>query len=564
MGVTGLFSPRELPPISISTRTTLENLTGDWRYMRPIYKEGTPPCHDSCPAGEKVQGYLDLAKKGRFEEAWRLLVEDNPLPAIMGRICYHPCESSCNRGNYDEAVNIRGVERFLGDYALARDLLLERKKDGRRERVAVVGSGPAGLSASYHLSRSGYPVTIFEALSSPGGLLRSGIPPYRLPREILDREISRIQALGVEIKTGVRVGVNLKWEELQGYQAIFIAVGLSKGRPFRVEGSNLKGLYSGLEFLRDFNQGYEVRIGRRVAVIGGGNVAIDVARTARRLGADEVSLISLEPKGMLPAHPDELSQALREGIRPLHGRGVRCIRGRNGWLDRIEVRRVDFQGFDPDTGEVKFAFRKGRAMELPVDTVIAAIGQEADLSFLPPGIIDEKGKFTLNTPGQLGNTNIFAGGDVITGPGRAVDAIGAGKRIARAIHCYLQGIAMEEVTQPPVVSFDDLNLAYFFSEKRAESKILPLRERVSGFGEVEGGLSQTSVLVEASRCMSCGICNGCDNCWLFCPDLAISRNGQERGSYNINYEYCKGCGICVEECPRAAMAVEEEEVKWKR
>ncbi|MBI5166830.1 MAG: FAD-dependent oxidoreductase [candidate division NC10 bacterium] len=562
--VKGLFSPGMLPLISISSRTTLDTPTGSWRYMRPLYQDRTPPCQDGCPAGEKVQGYLDLAKKRKFNEAWRLIVEDNPLPAVMGRVCYHPCESACNRKDYDEAINIHAVERFLGDSALAQGLELEPASGGERgEHIAVVGSGPAGLSAAYQLARRGYPVTVFEALASPGGVLRAGIPPYRLPRPILDREIGRLQALGVEFRTGIRVGVDLRWEELQRYQAIFLAVGLSRTRPFPVEGARLKGFYSGLEFLRDFNQGHKVRVGARVAVIGGGNVAIDVARTARRLGAEEVSLISLEPKGELPAHPEELEQARREGIRLLDGRGVRRIQGRNSWVEALEVARVDFQGRDPVTGAVAFTFRKGKGMLIPVETVIAAIGQEADLSFLPQEIRGGGWLLPVDDHGRLRDTNIFAGGDVVTGPARAVDAIGAGKRAALAIHSYLQGVLLEEAKLPPVVPYERLNLAYFIPAKRAESRSLPIRERLAGFTEVESGLSQGMVRLEAERCMSCGVCNGCDNCWLFCPDLAISRKARERGAYVINYDYCKGCGICVEECPRTAMALEEE-VQWRR
>lgn len=543
----------EMPPVALSVASTAVNRTGAWADLRPLYRERPAPCQVACPAHLDVARWMRAAQRGRHEEAWRILMEGNPLPAVTGRICYRPCEEACNRGRFDQAVAIREVERFLGDLARAEGWRVAPEAKPKRERAAVIGSGPAGLSCAYRLALEGYPVTIFEALPRSGGILRVGIPGYRLPHEVLDGEVRRLRSLGVEIRTLTRVGHDLPWEALSAYQAIYVAVGCGRARALAIEGMDLRGVVAGLEFLQNVNLGRPMPIGRCVAVIGGGNVAIDVARSARRLGAEEVTLVALEAEEELPAHPEEIAAAQAEGIRLLCRRAAVGIEGADGVARRVRTAAARFLGRTP-AGEVRFEVVPGSESLLEAGTVICAIGQAPDLSFLPEGLSDG-GRLVVGPSGQLGATGIFAGGDAVTGPARAIDAMAAGMAAGRAMARFLAG---ETVAAPAglddPVPFDDLNLAYFRPERRTLPRELPLGERLHGFLEISGTFGPAEAAREAARCFNCGACTGCDNCYLFCPDVSIAKlPGPDR--YRVLEAYCKGCGICARECPRHVIAM---------
>jgi len=575
----------DMPPMPLSLGTTLVNKTGSWRYIRPLYVDKTPPCNHSCPAGEDIVGYLALIKEGRYKEAWELIKQENPFPGVCGRVCPHPCESECNRGELGGAIAIHTLERFLADWA-ARGMGEEGGK--RREdfashlsplgRVAVIGSGPAGLSCAYYLARHGYYATVFEALPFAGGMMRMGIPEYRLPREVLDREIADIEALGVEIRTNMRVGDDLKLSDLEDYQAIFIAVGLQKSRKLNVPGEDAEGVIPGLEFLKRVNLGEEVQVGPRVAVIGGGNTAIDAARSALRLGS-EVTILYRRSREEMPAIAEEVEEALAEGIRIRYLAAPTKILAEDGRVSKLEC--IGMRLGEPDeSGRRRPMPIAGSEYALEVDTIIPAIAQEEDVSFLETEswksetgeqrlIGVRRGRLFIDAAGATTLPGIFAGGDIATPFGTVAHAVGSGKRAALAIDRYLRGEDLEgfppideavhavpKDVDPTVVRFEDLNLAYFEEMERTEQAQRPIAERVRGFEEVNLGFGEDEARAEAERCCSCGTCNFCDTCFIFCPDVAISR--VDHRGYKVNYDYCKGCGVCAEECPRYAISMGRE------
>ena len=528
--------------------------TGNWRYMRPIYKDKKPPCNHACPAGERIQGYLDAVKHGRYLEGYRLIKEDMPFPSITGRVCYHPCESACNRGKYDDPIGIRSVERMLGDYGLGlpEDVVSRGPEQGKH--VGVVGSGPAGLSAAYQLARRGYEVTVYEALPKPGGLLRGGIPEWMLPQDVLDREIARIEALGVTIECDRALGGNLRWEELQRFDAIVLAVGLPVGRNLGVPGEDLEGVHRGLEFLRDIGLGREVPVGRRAVVIGGGNTALDAVRSALRLGAERAHMLCLETPEQMPVVAEERAEGLAEGCELVHETAVTEILSREGRVTGVRTARAVLA--TDETGAIRPRIVPGHEAEMECDTVIVCIGQRSELSYLPAtvpanGLIEADERH-----GQVGASRIFAAGDVVDGPGMVVQAVGSGKRVAGAIHRLLQEGSIEIPEEKPDVINDlrRLNLRYFKRAPRVRDMEREPEERVrSQKLEVRLGYSEEMAVREADRCFSCGVCNGCDNCWVVCPDTSIVRDERLNGHYSVNLNYCKGCGVCVQECPTGCL-----------
>jgi len=544
------ISRKEFLPLAVSFDSMRWNKTGSWRNVTPVYQDKVPPCHLACPAGEKVQAFLALASQERYAEALAIIREDNPLPGVCGRVCFHPCEDACNRRGYDEPLAIHAMERFIADNADS-PLPLPLKAKEKGERVAIVGSGPAGLSAAYHLALQGYPVTIFEALSEPGGMLRVGIPTYRLPRAVLDREIAAIQALGVQIRLNTRLGQDLTWEELGVFDAVFLATGAHRERKLGIPGEEASGVISGLEFLRDVNQGKEVVIGGKVAVIGGGNTAIDAARTALRLGAHPV-VIYRRSRLEMPAIPSEVSAAKREGVETLYlAAPVRIITER-GRVKGLECQRMRL-GEPDSSGRRAPEPIPGSAFTLEVDAVILAIGEAPDLSYLPEGVAVRDGLILTDGSGATTRSGLFAGGDAATGKGTVVEAIASGKQAARAINAYLRGEKGKGRETLTAIGPEALNWDYFEKKGRVDLPELPPEERVLGFREVNLHLSKEEALMEFRRCLSCGVCNRCDNCWKFCPDLCIIRGVD---GYRIDYDYCKGCGICYVECPRGAMSLQ--------
>jgi 2-oxoacid:acceptor oxidoreductase delta subunit (pyruvate/2-ketoisovalerate family) len=569
---------QDIPPIAISTATTVWNKTGTWRYLKPKYVSKTPPCNEACPAGNDIEGFMVLIKEGKLWEAWEKIKEENPFPGVCGRVCFHPCESSCNRREFDEALSIQAMERYIADWQSNVKREKPHTKPKRRGRVAVIGSGPSGLTCAYHLARMGYGVNVFESHSSPGGILRIGIPEYRLPRAVLDQEISDIESWGVEIKTNTRFGKDLSFEDLKKFQAVFIATGAHRSRGLNIEGDHLGGVLSGLEFLRTIPMGEKVSPVERIVVIGGGNVAVDASRSAWRLGAREVQMVCLESREEMPAFPDEILETEAEGIEILPSAMPLRITGGEGKVKKVDFIRAKLGEPKPD-GSLNPIPIPGTEFSLEADLVITAIGEVPDLSFLPQEVSVKKGLVQVDEMGLAHIKGYFAGGDATTPYHTVAGAIGSGKRAALAIHEYLQGgwsrekfrmiqvgekgtISLEKYfhppeggANPPVVSFKEINTDYFEHRPRISIPELSIEERRDGFREVRLGLDHEMALEEAGRCFNCGVCNGCDNCWVYCPDFAVKR---ENDRYEIDYDYCKGCGICFEECPRSAILLEEE------
>jgi NADH-quinone oxidoreductase subunit F len=464
------------------------------------------PCSDKCPAGINVLGFISQLQEGDYDAAWELITEANPLPGVTGRVCFHPCQSVCNRLQVDETIAIHNLERFISDNASRTPPPLMEPKN---QTVAVVGSGPAGLSCAYHLARRGYQVTVFEALPVVGGMLRVGIPDYRLSRDILEREISFIKDTGVKIKTNRRLGDNLTFEELDRFDAVFLAIGALKDRLPDILGVNLKGVNSGLDFLREVNLNGKAKVGKRVLVIGGGNVAIDCARTTLRLGATRVDVACLESYDEMPADEDEVKQAQAEGVTIHPARAFCRITDEGGQASGVECLNLRSMRFD-EAGELHFDAVEGSEHIIPADTIIIATGQAPDLSCLPSDIKAGKGIIEVDENGATSRKNYYAGGDAaVTIDRRRVSwAIGMGRRAAAAIDRQLQGLPAEK----PASAEEDIEYKIMdtdFIEKKARVAIpeLSLAKRKQGFKEVELGLEPETAIAEAKRCLLCqGMC----------------------------------------------------------
>lgn len=528
--------------------------TGNFRFYRPVYKDKMPPCNNGCPTGENIQQYLDYVKHERFFDGYMTIIEDNPMPSVTGRVCYHPCEGVCNRKDHDEPIGIRNVERFLGDYGLALpdNPIKDTVPPLNGKHIAVVGSGPGGLACAYHARRLGYQVTVLEALPRPGGMLRGGIPHWHLPEEILNQEVAKIKDLGgIEIKCDVRVGDDVSWDELNEYDAAFLSIGQDVGRKLPVDGSDLRGVVGGLEFLREAGFGKPVKVGKKVLVIGGGNTASDTARSALRLGAEEVTIVSLEGPDELLIVPEDLEQARDEGIRFSTNTACTRILGLNGIVTGAVLSDASLER--DDQGRIAPKVQEGTEREVECDSVMIAIGQIQHLDWVPEHLRDDRGVLRTDGFGRV-EGNIFAGGDVVRGPAMVVDALGDGKRAARAIDKVLNAVELEEDPPPVIMPYEGLNTAYFKHAPRIEAPVVPPQERVTDQEiEVTMAYEQEQAVEEADRCMSCGVCNGCDNCYIVCPDVSVMRDRRENGHYSIRTKYCKGCLVCVQECPTGCL-----------
>ena len=522
----------------------LVNKTGTWRYVRPVHEEKMPPCNNACPAGNNIQGFLKLIRENKLLDAWRLIKETSPFPGVCGRVCPHPCEKECNRGKYDESMSIHALERLVADYAFNRKVTGKLKVSPRKERVAIVGSGPAGLSCAYFLAKEGYRVTVFEALPELGGMLRVGIPKYRLPREILDKEIADIEALGVSFKAGVKVD---DVKQLKDYNAIFIAAGAHKSQALNVPGEGGAGVISGTEFLRKLNLDAKPKIGNSVVVVGGGNTAIDAARSALRLGAKS-TIVYRRSRDEMPAVEEEIEAAIKEGIEIIYLASPTKIVSQDGKVKEIEFIRNRLG--EPDaSGRRRPIPIEGSTFTMKAETVITAIGESTDLSLLPKA-------FKLSETGaKLDGVQIFGGGDAVTGAGRVVDAIASGRRTAYSIDGSLRGQAVEAKPVQELASFEEINTAYFPRQAAVKMPELPVEKRSSNFSEINLGISIKEGKKESERCFSCGVCRECNNCVYFCPDICVSVSD---GNYEFDYEYCKGCGICDHECPVGVIKMETE------
>jgi NADPH-dependent glutamate synthase beta subunit-like oxidoreductase/Pyruvate/2-oxoacid:ferredoxin oxidoreductase delta subunit len=547
--------------------TTLGYKTGTWRTQRPEHRHSSAPCHTACPAGEDPQAWLALLDEGKPREAWELLVSVNPMPAITGRVCPHPCESGCNRGQYDEPLAIHSVERFLGDEAIAKDWTYPvTAPPVQAPHVAVIGAGPAGLTAAYHLLRQGLQVTVFDKLAEAGGTLFT-IPDYRMPREIVRAEIGRLLATGIVFKPNHELGRDLHLRELQqDYAAVFLAPGAMKSTEWNVDGVTPNDLHDGLHLLKRWSDVASLPEMKSAAVIGGGNTAIDIARILKRNGVDtHIVIHSSLPDPDNPAADDmraiprEIQQALEEGVRIHDHHGVKRLILRGEKLSGIEIVRM--RKLPDNKGRLHRVAFEGTESILHVDQVIPAIGQKID----PTGmerLLTGSSHFKVSERGQLaGNGNLYAGGDAIEGNGGTVtEAVGNGRVAAEAIAAALRQEKLPAITAPEPISFESLNMEYFEPARREEQDILPVQERV-GEAEIEHGLSPLQAAHEANRCFACGNCLRCDNCWTLCPDSAVLKT-QELASdgsfYVFDYDYCKGCGLCAIECPTGYIAIASE------
>jgi len=532
--------------ITLEVGSSLANKTGAWRTERPVYLDRFPPCNQNCPAGENVQGWLYHAESGDYETAWRILVDDNPFPAVMGRVCYHPCQTACNRGRLDEAVGINAVERFLGDEALRRGWTVPVEAEPSGKRVLVVGAGPAGLSAAYHLVRLGHEVTVVDSAEEPGGMMRYGIPRYRLPRDVLAAEIKRILDMGVRFEAG-RTVTDLR-AEMERYDAAFLAVGAHVARRAYIPAGDSARILDAIKMLRDTAEAEPPQIGRRVVVYGGGNTAMDAARTARRLGATDAVVVYRRTKDRMPAHESEVADAEAEGVRM---KWLSTIARADGGKVLIERMRLDETGFPQPTGEYE---------ELDADTVVLALGQEPDLALLEglPGVEIDKGVVRVGPNMMTGYPGVFAGGDMVPSDRTVTVAIGHGKLAARHIDAWLRGTQYTPPPPPPPATYDRLNTWYYSDAPAQLRPRLEVARRITTFDEVEGGLDESTALFEARRCLSCGNCFECDNCYGVCPDNAVIKLGPGR-RFMIDYDYCKGCGLCAAECPAGAITMVPEE-----
>ena len=534
--------------ITLDVGSSLANKTGAWRTNRPLYVDRLPPCNHACPAGENIQGWLYHAESGDYEAAWRTLTEDNPFPAIMGRVCYQPCESACNRGMVDETVGINSVERFLGDEALKRGWKFAPPSVETGKRVLVVGAGPSGLSAAYHLRRLGHRVKIVEAGPLAGGMMRFGIPKYRLPRDVLDGEVRRILDLGVELELNTKVSNILETMHAGGFDAAFLAVGAHIAKRAYIPAGEAARILDAVSVLRDMEGEEKPMLGRRVVVYGGGNTALDVARTAKRLGATEAIIVYRRTRERMPAHDFEVEEALQEGVLIKWLSTIRNMAD-EGTLT-VEKMALDATGFPQPTGELE---------TLEADSLVLALGQDVDLSLLDgvPGLVVKDGTVQVSGNMMTGHAGIFAGGDMVPSERTVTVGIGHGKKAARHIDAWLRGTEYKPAPKHELAAFDKLNAWYYSDAPKTVRPMLDLARRTSTFDEVVHGLDETNALFEARRCLSCGNCFECDNCYGVCPDNAVIKLGPGK-RFRFNYDYCKGCGICVSECPCGAIKMVPE------
>ena len=530
--------------------TKLANLnkskgTGSIRKSKPEYVDFFPPCNNACPAGENIQAWLSLAQEGKIEDAWRKLTEQNPMAAIHGRVCYHPCENSCNRKDLDSSVSIHAVERFLGDEALKNNWQFYPPKTLTGKKIMIVGAGPSGLSAAYHLRKLGHEVTIFEAGPVAGGMMNFGIPAYRMPRNILQAEIKRIENFGVKIVLNYKVQDILKEKENGGFDAVFVAIGAHLAKKVNIPAQEASKILDAVSFLKDADENSEDKplLGRRVAIYGGGNTAMDAARTAKRLGADEAMIIYRRDREHMPAHEFEADEALSEGVKIHWLSSIKNMETSSITVEKMQV----IDGKAVPTGEYE---------TLEADSLILALGQEADTDFLKhiEGITFKEDGTTVevNPSMMTGYPGIFAGGDMVPSERTVTIATGHGKKAARNIDAWLRNTIYEKAANNPLVTIEKLQIWFKTNAEAKAQQHLEIEKAVETFDEIVAGYTTEEAVYEAQRCLSCGNCFECDSCYGACPEGAISKNGKGEG-YTINYDLCTGCGVCAEQCPCHAL-----------
>lgn len=539
----------KLPDFTPSVDLTFARGAGPVRRRKPHYVTLTPPCSHACPAGEDIREWLAVAQAGRYREAWDILTAQNPMPAVHGRVCYHPCESGCNRGEVDAPVSIHAVERFLGDMAAAQGWAFKPVRQPSGKKVLVVGAGPAGLSAAYHLARLGHTVEIREAGPVAGGMMHFGIPAYRLPRAELAHEVARIEALGVKIVTNHKV-TDLDAEKRAGcFDAVFLAIGAGVGRRVDIPARDAARVLDAVELLHETSADHPTLLGRRVVVYGGGNTAMDAARTAKRLGATETLIVYRRDREHMPAHAFEADEAIEEGIKIKWLTTIREISGSDLTVERMEL---DETGRPQPTGEFE---------TLSADSVVLALGQQSDSRFLSnvPGItFTPDGAVEIGPDLMTGAVGIFAGGDMVPSQQSVTISTGHGKRAAWHIDAWLNGTRHAEPGVAGIVTFDMLHLPVYSDAEPGKQKKLDAAGRLDGFAEIVSGFSEKEARFEAQRCYSCGDCYECDNCYAACPEGAIIKLGPGK-RYDYDFAKCTGCAVCFEQCPCHAIEMIPED-----
>jgi NADPH-dependent glutamate synthase beta subunit-like oxidoreductase len=521
--------------------------TGASRQRIPVYEDLMPPCNHACPAGENIQAWLALVKQGKMEEAWRSLTENNPLPSVHGRVCYHPCEDSCNRIELDSTVSIHAVERYLGDLALEKGWRHKVVTPTTGKKVLVIGAGPSGLSAAFHLCRLGHEVHVFEAGPVAGGMMHFGIPAYRLPRNVLDNEIRLIKDMGVQFSFNHKVDDVLLEMKTGQFDAVFIAIGAHISKKVDIPQREAGKILDAISFLKEVEEGSRPKLGRRVAIYGGGNTAMDAARTAKRLGYEPL-IIYRRDREHMPAHDFEAEEALAEGIKI---NWLRTIKEINQSTFTVEEMEIDENGRPRPTG---------RFETLEADALILALGQDTDTSFLKsiPGLVfNNDGTLMVGPDMMSGYPGIFAGGDMVPDQRSVTIATGHGKKAARNINAFLKRQDYVPTAKKKVVGFEDLHIWYNTAAPMREQGELPVQKRIENFSEIKAGLTEEQATYEAGRCLSCGNCFECDACYGSCPEDAIIKLGPGK-KYKFNYDLCTGCAVCFEQCPCHAIEMVAE------
>ena len=567
-----------LIPISYGSTEVIQ--TGKWSFQKPQTAFMTGPCQEACPVGTNIPQALYWVNEGKYDEALQTLLKENPFPGICGRVCFHPCEVACHRCQYDESVSIQEMERYVFDTTSDQPPDVKPISNRNSKEVAVVGSGPAGLSCAYFLARLGYRVTLYEAKRELGGVMRWGIPEYRLPKSVLKKEIKRILQLSIDVKTGVRVGKEISFEALNRFDAVFLSPGAGLSLPLDIEGKDLKKIWRGGEFLDRINSGDKIRIGKEIIVIGGGNTAMDVARSALRLGS-KVTVTYRRTRAEMPAIQDETLEAEKEGVRfefLLQLIKVNLLKNKKL---RVKFQRMRLRGRDQDSRRKAIPV-KGDYINLETDGLITAVGEGVDLSWIPE-TLSKNNLIHVRPSLKTSHPKIFAGGDVIDQPRTIVNAIASGKKAAISIDLYLNGLVCGEVFSKirvgnkgslsmeaylsgrnngrwpevkNVVSYDKINTLYFESNQKIKPHRLNREGALKDFSEVHSGLSSDEAHFSASRCFSCGTCNYCYNCYFFCPEGVISLDPVHQ-TKTVDFEHCKGCGTCAKACPRNVVWMKE-------